>query len=75
MTKEKLNPNQIKIIEELKKDPKLSHWKLSIKLNINERNVQKNMQILKLMPYTFSHGCVYKFFPFSSYTPRNNPCL
>lgn len=46
---EKLTEIEKKIIEELKKDPKISQWKLSIKLNRNEANIRRHMRILKLV--------------------------
>jgi len=49
MTLKKINPSQLKIIEELERNPKLSQWELSQKIGINDRNVRRNMRLLRLM--------------------------
>jgi len=49
MTNKKLTLNQTKVIEGLMKNPKISLYKLSIEININERNVRRHVRILKLM--------------------------
>lgn len=47
--KDNLNEIQKKIIEEVKKDSKVTQRKLSLKLDRNEGNISKNMRLLKLM--------------------------
>ena len=47
--KEKLCETQKKIIEEIKKNPKVTQWELSIKLDRNERNIRGHMRMLKFL--------------------------
>lgn len=49
MSQEKINEIQKKIIEEIKKDPKVTQWNLSIKLDRNKANIGRHMRILRLM--------------------------
>ena len=47
MDKEKLTENQKKIIEEMRKNPRITLWELSIIINMNESNIQKNVRKLR----------------------------
>jgi len=49
MKRKELSETQKKIIEEVKKTPKVTQWELSIKLDRNERNIRGHMRLLKFM--------------------------
>jgi len=49
MKRKELSETQKKIIEEVKKNPKVTQWELSIKLDRNERNIRGHMRLLKFM--------------------------
>lgn len=60
MEEVKLNETQKGIIEEMKKNPQVTYWELSMKLNRNESNIGRNIRLLRLMGVIRRLGPRYK---------------
>lgn len=47
MKQDKLTEKQKIIIEQMKKNPRITQWELSIILDVNTRTIERNVKILK----------------------------
>ena len=57
---EELSKNQKRIIEEIRKNPQITHWELGMIIGIGTDNVTRNVRILKLKGLVRRHGPHYK---------------